>query len=434
MKIAYFTPLNPIKSGISDFSEEILPYLARYVDVEVFIDNFVPENSDIKEKFIIHNLEEFEDDSVRNQYDFAIYQVGNNAKIHEKIVEKFLKYGGILELHDIAMHHYLAETTILKNNPEEYIKIMEYCHGTYGKEKAIAYLEGNIVAPWEKDSMVFTVCKHLIDKAKGVIVHSDLAKQMIKGINREIPIINIPLHTCDIEQNYIFEKEKSRQKLGITNKKFIIGSFGFAGRNKRIMSVIEALRRMNDKDDILYYIVGRVDDKEIIEMIKESNLEKYIKITGFVSLEMLITYMKSCDICINLRYPTQGESSAILHRMIGYGKPIILTDIGSYQEYPDSFTRKISYGETEIEELMDAIRYFRKSNLKIIGKKAIQFAEKNCSLEKNAKNYYELFENIELGKFKEKGVDKYLDILDELELIDTKYIRYFIRRYRNILE
>lgn len=433
MKIAYFTPLNPIKSGISDFSEELLPYLTKYVDVEIFIDSFVPDNLGIKDKFIIHNLDDFEDELLRNKYDLAIYQIGNNADIHEKIVEKFLKYGGILELHDIAMHHYLAETTIIRNRPDDYIKIMEYCHGIYGKEKAISYLEGKVIAPWEKDSMKFTVCKYLVDKALGVIVHSDLAKQTIKGINKKIPVINIPLHTSEITKEYLLEKNKSREKVNISNKRFLVGSFGFSGKNKRIISVLKAIKKIKDKDDILYCIVGRVDDPEIIKEIKENNLEQYVKITGFVSLETMMTYMKACDICINLRYPTQGESSAILHRMIGYGKPVILTNIGSYQEYPDSFAKKISYDEFEIEELIDAIQYFRSNNLESISEEAIQFAEENCRLEKNANSYFEFFESIKRGKYIEKGIDKYLDILDDLELIDNEYLEYFIRNYGRIL-
>jgi len=33
MKLAYFSPLRPQRSGISDYSEELLPYLARAADI-----------------------------------------------------------------------------------------------------------------------------------------------------------------------------------------------------------------------------------------------------------------------------------------------------------------------------------------------------------------------------------------------------------------
>ena len=38
MRVAYFSPLNPQRSGISDYSEELLPYLGRYLDITLFVE------------------------------------------------------------------------------------------------------------------------------------------------------------------------------------------------------------------------------------------------------------------------------------------------------------------------------------------------------------------------------------------------------------
>jgi hypothetical protein len=39
MRLAYFSPINPVQSGISDYSEELLPYLADAgADLDLFID------------------------------------------------------------------------------------------------------------------------------------------------------------------------------------------------------------------------------------------------------------------------------------------------------------------------------------------------------------------------------------------------------------
>ena len=45
MRIAYFSPLNPIKSGVSDYSEELLEYLAGFGRIELFIDDYRPSSS-----------------------------------------------------------------------------------------------------------------------------------------------------------------------------------------------------------------------------------------------------------------------------------------------------------------------------------------------------------------------------------------------------
>jgi hypothetical protein len=36
-RIAYFSPLGPDPSGISDYSEELLPHLARHWDMDLFV-------------------------------------------------------------------------------------------------------------------------------------------------------------------------------------------------------------------------------------------------------------------------------------------------------------------------------------------------------------------------------------------------------------
>ena len=40
MKIAYFSPFNPLKSGISDFSEELVMKLKDELFVDIFVDNY----------------------------------------------------------------------------------------------------------------------------------------------------------------------------------------------------------------------------------------------------------------------------------------------------------------------------------------------------------------------------------------------------------
>ena len=55
MKIAYFSPLSPVKSGISEYSEiHLLPFLKKYCEVVVFIDkNYEPTNEYVKKNLKI---------------------------------------------------------------------------------------------------------------------------------------------------------------------------------------------------------------------------------------------------------------------------------------------------------------------------------------------------------------------------------------------
>ncbi len=75
MKIAYFTPLSPLKSGISEYSErELLPFLKKYCDIDIIIDKgYEPISEFVKNNFKVSDYNNFE-----NNYDCVLYQMGNN--------------------------------------------------------------------------------------------------------------------------------------------------------------------------------------------------------------------------------------------------------------------------------------------------------------------------------------------------------------------
>jgi len=97
MKIAYFSPLSPIKSGISMYSENnLIPYLKKYADVDVFVEeNIVPTNSFIKKNVPVFSYKEFNE----KNYDVILYHIGNSPH-HEYIYKISLQYPGVVVLHD----------------------------------------------------------------------------------------------------------------------------------------------------------------------------------------------------------------------------------------------------------------------------------------------------------------------------------------------
>lgn len=433
MRIAYFSPFNPLKSGISDFSEELVPELSKYVEIDLFADGYKPSNSFIKENLNIYDMSEFEDEAVRSKYDEYIYHVGNNEKCHEKIVSYALRYPGILELHDISLHHMLAATTIVGNNVEGYKKEMEYCHGKKGIEAVRRFLNGETPPPWETDSLKYTVCKRIIDNSKAVIVHSDFAKQMIKGMNNSKIVEKIYLHTPDIEESFEENKIRCREDLKIDKNVIMMASFGFATKPKRIIEIMHALKKLKERGiNFLYYIVGQADDELQLEKLKNDlGLKDNVLVTGFVELEKMKKLMGACDICFNLRNPTQGESSASLHRVIGMGKAVFVSNIGSFMEYPDDVVVKVSTKEDEIDDIYNKL-YNLLCTTESIDKykfSAMNFAKQECSLQNNAIKYMDFINNTHKGTFLEKN---YLDILtdkfEELGIYEKDIIEMIINR------
>lgn len=436
MNIAYCSPFNPIKSGISDFSEELIMELKKYAKIDLFY-NKQPSNKKIQENFEFINIKELSKDSVREKYDTIVYHMGNNAEYHKYIAETFLEYPGILELHDFSLHNYLAMETYVHNDIEGYANCVRYCHGEKGIKIVKEFLDGKTGAPWETHALELTVNKHLIDRANGVIVHSDMAKQMVKGIRPDVPVVNIPLHTPKSTENYEVAKLQAKKKLNLSENTLVLGSFGYATKAKRIIETLEALAQYYKKEtkNFHYYIVGKVDGIDVKSKVKELSLQENVSVTGFTGLEEFKTYMSACDICLNLRYPTHGESSASLHRMLGMGKPVIVSNIGSFEEYPDEIVLKVRCDDNEVTEIYKAICELTE-DVKVMNdrsKKAHEFSKSNCNLEVNAKKYIEFFKKVKNKCFEESGIDIFLDRLFDLDITDEEYINYLVHN-KDIVE
>ena len=60
--------------------------------------------------------------------------------------------------------------------------------------------------------------------------------------------------------------------------------------------------------------------------------------------------MAACDVLVNLRYPTMGETSGSVIRALSLGKPMLVSDVGWFGELPDDVVLKIPVDEYEVAD------------------------------------------------------------------------------------
>ena len=68
----------------------------------------------------------------------------------------------------------------------------------------------------------------------------------------------------------------------------------------------------------------------------------------------LLPYVQISDIVVQLRYPTAGETSAITLKIMGFGKPVIVSNVGSFSELPEDAVIKIDVNSNEEESITNA--------------------------------------------------------------------------------
>jgi glycosyltransferase involved in cell wall biosynthesis len=73
--------------------------------------------------------------------------------------------------------------------------------------------------------------------------------------------------------------------------------------------------------------------------------------TGWVSAEEFTDYIQAADVCVQLRYPTFGETSASVLRALAAGTPCITSDQGPMAELPDDVVPKVRSPHHEVADL-----------------------------------------------------------------------------------
>ena len=135
-------------------------------------------------------------------------------------------------------------------------------------------------------------------------------------------------------------------------------------------------------------------EPQINEILKNNHLEKKVKITGFTTLEQFNMYMNAADICFNLRYPYNGESSGSLMRLLGKGKCTVVNRIGSFAEIPENACIMLDNVDNmtpqeEIDEISNAIK--KALDLEIrrkIEKNAMEYAKKKLDIKLVIEQYW----------------------------------------------
>jgi glycosyltransferase involved in cell wall biosynthesis len=67
--------------------------------------------------------------------------------------------------------------------------------------------------------------------------------------------------------------------------------------------------------------------------------------------------MAACDVLVNLRYPTMGETSGSVIRALSLGKPLVVSDVGWFGELPDDTVLKVPVDEHEVPTIEAALGF-----------------------------------------------------------------------------
>src|SRR5579875_955783 len=374
MRLAFFSPLPPSKSGIADYSAALLEHLAPLAEVTAFDQK--PANFDAR------------------QYDICVYQLGNNP-FHAFVYEMALEHPGVVVMHEANLHHLIADLTIRRGDWDSYLREVE----RNGGAEALAYARRFVRTLERGPDYEIPMLRSVLETSRAAIVHSDVVQCELRKHGFSGPIAKIP-HGAWIADGS--GRMKYRERLGLDERTPLIGVFGFLKPYKRIAESLRAFRRLvRLAPQARMILVGEAHPElPLASLISTLDLSAQARHIGFSPIDDFNGYLSACDIVLNLRYPTVGESSGTLLRALGLGKAVLVSDIGSFREYPDEICLKVPVGAGEEDLIFEYLNLLvsRPEVATEVGARAREYVSRECSWDRVAGRYAEFLEAVAEGR------------------------------------
>ncbi len=325
MRVAYYSPLPPSRSGVADYSALLLPALRERVEVVVG-----------------------EPGRRMPAADVALYHVGNDPDAHGFVVDALRKRPGVVVMHDYVLHHLIAGITIGRGDGRGYLDAMERELGVAGRLLGLGVLDNLLPLLWETQPERFPLAGAVLDLADGLIVHSGYVAERARTAGYGGRLWRIPHPAWPVREVAPADDVHGEP---------LIGCFGFLNMNKRIPQLLQAFASFRrERPGARLLLVGAAGERfDVGRRLERLGLVEGVERLEYVPEERLWSLIAACDVLVNLRYPTMGETSGSVIRVLSLGKPLVVSDVGWFSELPDDAVLKVPVDEYEVATLEAAL-------------------------------------------------------------------------------
>ncbi|MYA06931.1 MAG: glycosyltransferase [Holophagales bacterium] len=335
--VDFVSPLPPVRSGIADYSVDLLQELAPLCDLRLIRLPGQEVASEVMDRYRVVDAAA-SDPGGR----LPFYQMGNNV-YHEGVRRLALDSPGVVTVHDLRLHHLLVESTLASGDLDSYVSGLGEEHGWEGAAAALSIRWGG-----HGRARLFEMPAHrsLLLRQRGLLTHSNWGLRFLEeelgewAEGRLPPMRRVPMpmpapDLPDAEQAAAF-----REGAGVPRSAVLIGSFGFQTPIKRTDVLLRILAEPG-MEQVHALVVGDVaPELDLGALARELGVQDRVTMTGFLDPAAFPTAISACDLCLNLRYPSAGETSASLLRILALGRAAVVSDYAQFVELPDDIVIK----------------------------------------------------------------------------------------------
>ena len=353
MKLNWFSPLPPAKTGIADFVKGVLPCLSERAEVTLWTEQAKSDPA-IKQYAEVRTYELDDMPWVElNQADLNFYNLGNNHLFHGSIWQVARRQPGVVILHDLRLHEFFDSLYRQQwRDTDGYLAQMETYYGEEGL-RAAEELVRNGGSGVHSLAERYPLTALALENSLGVLVHTAEAYDELKSANRGL-LAYAPLPFSQKSQSTLDQQNRTRA----AGPPYRLIVFGYINRNRCLDTVLQALARFPQLDKFFLEIYGEVwDPGHVRNQVQALGLSRQVALRGFASEENLDAALAGAHLAINLRNPTMGEASISQLRIWAHALPSLVSRIGWYGRLPDSVVAHVR-PEHEVEDIQAHLTAF----------------------------------------------------------------------------
>jgi glycosyltransferase involved in cell wall biosynthesis len=315
MKVAYYSPFPPERTGISEYSALLVPALRGRVELDVA------------------------KRGGRAGGDIALYHVGNNPEAHGWILDRLRAQPGVVVLHDFVLHHLVAGTTLARRDGPGYLAALEREGGVAARLLGLGVIDGCIPPLWEVRPEDFPLVGEVLPYATGLVVHSRYVEDRVRERGYAGPVWRIP-HPAWPDPHVAQERGEGEPLYGV---------FGNLNPSKRVGQLLEGFARFREAHPAARLVVvgAAAPGFDVDARIEAAGVEDAVTWHDYVDEARLWALMSGVDAVVTLRSPTMGETSGTAVRALTLGKPLVVSDVGWFTDLSDDVAIKVAPDEHE---------------------------------------------------------------------------------------
>jgi glycosyltransferase involved in cell wall biosynthesis len=317
----------PQPSGIADYSYDLLTELSGRADLVAVVSDDVADVVRVPAGVTVAGATAYVRGAV-GRCDLDVYHMGNHPWLHAYMHGPALDRPGLLVLHDPALADFYCELCGGTDSPV-YLAEFRYDDPSMDGHLPMTTVDGRP----EPDRLRLLMSRRLVEASIETIVHSAWVRDELlrRYPSARVTHVHHPARTLP-------DRDPSQTRsAGVT-----FGVFGGLSPHKRVGAALRAFASLHDDyADARMAIVGRSDDPgvelELRALIGSGELSGCVRLVTNVSIQALEREIAGCDVVIALRWPTAGETSGVMMRAFGAGKPVIVSDVPQYRRLDPTF-------------------------------------------------------------------------------------------------